>query len=312
MNALSEKLRRSFRLFRSAITVMRREPSLLLFPLITTLLTLVVAAFFLVPIVSLLWAADRLGPGSTEAMAQWLSWLGIRIEDGANGSWQLSAFAYGIWAGLYLLSMFLATFFNVAFFHEILAALNGDRVSLWRGFRAAGQRVQSIFLWSLVAGLIGMLIRALEERLSFLGRIVAGFIGLAWSVASVFVIPMLVREPQTQNPFKLLTRSARTLKQTWGEMLTGYVGLQGMNVAVLLVSLGYWAVAGGIAYLTQAPILLLPAAGLWLLALIAYSYLAGVASKVYLGALYLYAVEGAVPENFNREMMDMAWKVKGR
>ena len=44
--------------------------------------------------------------------------------------------------------------------------------------------------------------------------------------------------------------------------------------------------------------------------LFAWSYLSSVASQVYKGALYLYAAEGIIPEPYNREMLDMAWKFK--
>ena len=40
------------------------------------------------------------------------------------------------------------------------------------------------------------------------------------------------------------------------------------------------------------------------------SYLTGVASQVYKGALYLYAAEGVIPAPYSREMLDMAWKFK--
>jgi len=48
----------------------------------------------------------------------------------------------------------------------------------------------------------------------------------------------------------------------------------------------------------------------WLCALFIWSYVAGVASNVYRGALYLYASEGVVAEPYNQEILDMAWKFK--
>jgi len=32
--------------------------------------------------------------------------------------------------------------------------------------------------------------------------------------------------------------------------------------------------------------------------------------KIYVGALYVYASEGVVPESFDEEVLNMAWKVK--
>ena len=53
---------------------------------------------------------------------------------------------------VYFVSMFLATFFNVAFYSEIIAALNGRGVSFRRGLGVARSRLPSILAWSLLAG----------------------------------------------------------------------------------------------------------------------------------------------------------------
>ena len=162
----------------------------------------------------------------------------------------------------------------------------------------------------MLAGIVGLIIRAIEERLAFVGRLVAGFIGLAWSVAAVFAIPILVREPSTTSPVKVLFTSAGLIKRTWGEMLAGYVGLEGSHILWLWSSILYWAGSGLAAYLLSNAWILLPAGILWLLGTIAYSYLASVASRVYLCALYLYAADGAVPGPYDAGMMEMAWKPK--
>ena len=60
-----------------------------------------------------------------------------------------------------------------------------------------------------------------QRELSFIGRLIVGWIGLAWSVASIFAIPILVREPSLSNPFAVLSKSADTINRTWGEMLSG-------------------------------------------------------------------------------------------
>jgi len=111
--------------------------------------------------------------------------------------------------------MFIATFFNVAFYHEILAALSGQAVSIGRGLKFASTRLRSILIWTLFAGLVGLLIKTIEERLALVGRIIGRFIGVAWSIAAVFVIPVIVREDQTANPVALLKRSAGILRRTW-------------------------------------------------------------------------------------------------
>ena len=68
----------------------------------------------------------------------------------ANHPWAAPFFAVA-----YFVSMFLATFSNVAFYHEIMQALNGQPVFIRRGFRFAATRWKAVLLWSLFAGLVG-------------------------------------------------------------------------------------------------------------------------------------------------------------
>ena len=53
-------------------------------------------------------------------------------------------------------------------------------------------RLADILAWSLCTGLIGLAIRTLEARVGVVGRWIVGLIGLAWSVASVFAVPIIV------------------------------------------------------------------------------------------------------------------------
>jgi len=211
---------------------------------------------------------------------------------------------------VYFVSMFLATFFNVAFYNEIIAALNGKGVSFARGFSVARNRLPSIIAWSLMAGLIGWLIRAIEERLPFVGRIFMGLLGMAWSVAAVFAIPVIIQEQSIGNPIKILQQSAMTLKRAWGEGLIGYVGFSAGSVVVIGCSLVQLAAAGALAFAFKSAWIIAIAGALWVVGVVLAAYVSGVASNVYRCALYLYAAEGVVPEPYNKDLLDIAWKVK--
>ena len=219
------------------------------------------------------------------------------------------------WRSLYLLvfyfvSMFLATFFNVAFYSEIIAALNGKGVSFRRGLSTARSRLPSILAWSLLAGAVGWIIRAIEQRLPLGGRIVTGLIGMAWSIAAVFAIPVIIQEQPMRNPIKILQQSAMTLKRTWGEGIIGYIGFSAANMAIFGCSLAPLLLAGVLAVLLKSVWVIAIAGGLWVLGLLFVAYVSGVAGHVYQCALYLYATEGVVPEPYNQDLLDMAWKVK--
>ena len=92
----------------------------------------------------------------------------------------IAAAYFVVW---YFATMFLATFCNVAFYREIMNALNGRPVSILEGIRFAFSKWKIIFMWTLFAGLIGFIIKSLEERFGWFGELILKFIGTVWSVA---------------------------------------------------------------------------------------------------------------------------------
>jgi len=166
----------------------------------------------------------------------------------------------------------------------------------------------SILAWSLMAGLVGWIIRTIEERLPFAARIVTGLIGMAWSIAAVFAIPVIIQEQPMHNPIKILQQSAMTLKRTWGEGLIGYLGFSAGRVVIVVCLLLPVLLAGVFA---PKSIWFMAIAGVvCVVGLLFSAYIFGVASDVYRCALYIYAAEGVVPEPYNKDLLDMAWKVK--
>jgi hypothetical protein len=298
------KFGRSWVLVKSSLWIINRNKQLLVFPIVTFLCTMMIVLFFLGPPI--------LRPtGYSYASAQHWQAIGQSLFTHQGSSQNgFTPFAVGYLAFLYLVSMFVATFFNVAFYHQILAALSGQAVSVGARLKFASTRLKAILMWTLFAGVVGLIIKAIEQRLELVGRIIARLLGIAWSVASVFVIPIIVRDEQSANPLEMLRKSSMILKRTWGEALIGYAGLGFANLLILLATLVCLggAVAASIA-LNTFWILAFAAAG-WFVALFAWSYLTSVASQVYKGALYLYAAEGIVAEPYNQEMLDQAWKFK--
>jgi hypothetical protein len=206
--------------------------------------------------------------------------------------------------------MFCATFFNTAFYHEIFNALKGEPVSIRGGLRFSATRIKAILAWTLFAGLIGLIIQQLESRVGVIGRWIVKLIGLAWSVASVFAIPVIVREEEGANPIRCLKSSASLLRRTWGESMIGYAGIAFGGWIVSLFAFGILILGGFASAMLDSPWPIVLGAILFFAVIFVYSYVSGVASMVYRGALYLYASEGTVPGQFKEEHMQMAWKMK--
>ncbi len=289
----SARLETSWQLLQRSLQVLRSNPRLLLFPVVATGCAIVLAIFFFVPVIALGVALGGMHAG------HWAPFV-----HKVNG-----AVMYPYWALLYLVSMFVATFFNVAFYHEILRAFAGEPVSLANGLRFARSRIRGILMWSLLAGSVGLIIRAIEERLGWVGRFVMGLVGVAWSVAAVFAIPVIIRGENT-NPVAVLRDSAATLKRTWGESLVGFVGIRLAGVALVLTSLVFVALAVLVTFATHARFVLFVVIGGWVLTIAVAAFLISMATHVYRCALYVYASEGVIPEPFTPELMNAAWKVK--
>ena len=313
MNLL-DRFKNGFILLGNSFSVMRANPRLLLFPVATAALTCVIGALFLTPIV---FQPSQHGYKTAAHWAEVGSRLVVTSEpdayDRLKGRKQhiaLSKQALAYFALAYFLSMFLATFFNVAFVHEIFDALDGNPVSVTEGIQFALTKLKPILMWTLFAGVVGLLIKALEERHGFFGRWVIRLLGTAWSVASVFVIPVLVLDERAETPIEAVKLSAGVIRKAWGEALAGYAGLQigGVIVVASLFVVGGLSGWAGWASQSFAPFV----AGLlfWLAFAFAFTYALGVAGQIYLCVLYRFATAGTVPPGYTPEMLGSAWTPK--
>jgi len=301
------RFERSWRLFKSSLMVIIRNKELLIFPIVTTIATVVIFLFFFFP-------AALYPTGYSYLSAEhWSALAGKYFHStgyGGHEHFTLSPIAAVYCGFLYLVSMFVATFFNVAFYNEILAALSGDSVSLSRGLKFACTRWKAILLWALFAGLVGLIIKAIEQRLDVVGKIIARFIGLAWSIAAVFAIPVIVRDSESSNPLVILKKSAGTLTRTWGEGLIGYIGIGAINSIVMLFSMVLMIGAIAISSTLHNFWLLGFVFVGWFVSMMIWSYLMNVAGLVYKGALFLYASEGVIAEPYDQQSLESAWKYK--
>jgi hypothetical protein len=302
------KFRRSWLLFTSSLSVIFRNRQLLVFPIVIFSLTALIVLFFLAPPLLRPTGFSYASADHWQAIYHSLFKHTSRGMGTQNHQIGFTPAAIVYLAFLYLVTMFVATFLNVAFYHEILAALTGEQVSLGRGLKFAATRLKAILMWTLFAGAVGLIIKAIEERAGAVGRITARLIGAAWSVAAVFVIPIIVCDQENANPVKALRKSATMLKRTWGEALIGYAGLTAANSFIVI---GSMLLLGGVLMASAALRnfwLIGITAAVWFVAMFVWGYITSVASQVYKGALFLYAADGVVPEPYSREMLDMAWK----
>jgi hypothetical protein len=307
MNVIS-KFQRSWALARICLGVLARNKKLLIFPVVTFCFWVMMIALFFTPL-----AIAHTGYSIWQA-EHWQS-IGhqfFQSTNGANGfnaSLNVRFERWAYWLLMYVGAMLVGTFANVAFYHEILSALRGGPVSIQSGLNFAVSRWKSILMWSLFAGVIGLIIRMIEEKVGWIGKLVMALLGAAWSTACVFIIPVLV-ESDSANPVQSLKQSATILLRTWGEAVIGFAGLRVGGLIMGLSTIFVFAVAAGLAFGLKLIALAIAIVIGWMMVLFTYSYVMSVAAHVYRGALYLYASGGQLVHGFSADMMNDCWRRK--
>jgi hypothetical protein len=215
------RIQRTIVLAKASWQVLKADRELVLLPVLSLAATLVVAASFVVPI---LFAGDV-----------------SRIEDpGAGG--------YALLFAAYLVLTFITVFFNSALVHAANERLEGGDPTLGSAIRGASMRIGRIFQWALVAATVSLVLRALEDRAGAVGRFVVGMIGVAWSLVTFLVIPVIVVEGVGVG--EAVKRAGTMFKRTWGENVAAQVGfgLLGM-IAVIpaVIVAGLLSAVGGAA-----------------------------------------------------------------
>lgn len=294
---LSQKFENSWQLMLATLQVLRRHPKLALFPLVTFLMTIGIFIFMIGVPVGLLFLMTK-----GQLFTQHAAHEGMEIAPLANPL---------IGAFIYLVSMFVATFCNVAFYEQIMGAFNGGQVSVRAGLSFAWSKRMPILYWSLLASTVGMILRAIAERLGFIGSLVMRLIGLAWSVAAVFVIPVIIRTDE-RNPMRMLRASAGTLRQTWGENLIAFLGTRLAGLLIIGPAALICLLLGLLSIPFDHPAPGIIAGSVFLLVLFMVGYLGTLTEHIFRCATYVYATEGVVPEAYTAEQLDQAWKVRGK
>ncbi len=117
----------------------------------------------------------------------------------------------------YLVNYFIVVFFNTALVHCTRLYFYGEEVTIRKGLEYSMSRIGTIAAWAVFAATVGTLLRILQENLGWLGKIITGLIGVVWSIATFFVVPVLAYE--NVGPLGAFKRSAMLMKQKWGESL---------------------------------------------------------------------------------------------
>lgn len=255
-------------LAKSSWAVLRSDPELLVLPVLSGIASLVVAASFMVPI----WI-------STEGAAQ--------LE---SGEVWLGPAQYAAMFVMYLVLSFITVFFNAALISGANERMSGGNPSLRSALAGATKHLGAIAAWSVVAAVVSTVLRAIEERSGFIGRMVVSIVGIAWALVTFLVLPTIVIEGVgVRDAFK---RSTELFKGTWGERVAASVGFGLLWLLAILAAVPFV----GLAFLTGSTVIIGAALGLAVVWLVGVGVVIAGMSGVFQTALYHYASTGQAPQ----------------
>jgi hypothetical protein len=201
---------------------------------------------------------------------------------------------------MYVVTYTVGIFFQAAVIAGATERMRGGNPTIGSALSAASRRMGSIVMWAIVAATVGMLLRAISDRLGFVGRIIVGIVGAAWSLATFFVVPVLVLEDRSVR--ESFSRSVEVFRKTWGETVVGGINL---GVAAFCAWITLIAVSGLLAMLIGAPALAILAVGAVFL-MVFFSALQG----IYVASLYRYATDGQSASGFDKALFEQAFVAK--
>lgn len=254
-------------------SVLKENRQLILFPILSGIsMVLVIASFFLIALASVGW--------------DFTAYSDIR-EHGTVVNY-LFVFGY------YLVNYFIIVFFNTALIHCTHLYFSGEKPTIRQGLQFALSRIGVILSWAAFAATVGTALRILQDNLGSIGKFITGLIGIVWSIATFFVVPVIAYE--NLGPIAAFKRSAEIMRNKWGERLgAGFsFGLIQFLAFIVLAALGFflgWAIH--------------PLAGIAVFALGVFAVLTLISAvkTIFISAVY-HNINGNPVKHFNQEFAD--------
>lgn len=215
-------------------------------------------------------------------------------------------------AAVYFAGTFIIVFFNVAFLASVKRIINGKEVTFKEGLGLAWERRAAILQWALFSATVGVVINVVKSKLdNWLARQFLGLAELGWKLAVFLALPVVAAEGVT--PMQALRRSGDIFRRTWGQTFAGGIGIGAFQLAV-------WVVVGVIPGILMFYFGLqntganyefaLAGVGWMPLSLILIALVGESMLMVFRMVLYVFAVEGVVPEEYKEQ--ENAWFVAQR
>ena len=273
-----DRFGRSWDLLKACFAVLRDDKELLLFPVLSSISALLVLATFALPLFI------------SQAFSNGFGMFGVAV-----------GFAF------YFSQYLVIFYFNAALVGAALKRLDGGNPSFSDGIGIANSNLLAILGYAAIAATVGMLLKRGRRRSGMLESIVRSLAGMAWTLGTFLVVPVLVT--RKIGPLDAIAESARLLKKTWGENLIGtagiWFGFAVITFIYVLVSVGLVFVAATVSSSLAIGLGILLGIGLLLIGIVKSAI-----GAIYTATLYRYASDGVAPQGFDAQQMNLAFAAK--
>ena len=211
---IGERISRGWKITKLGVAVVRADPELIVYTSLSALFSLMAIG------------AAISGSVGLDAVASDPECVG---EDCGS---ELAFAHLAIWFVFYLLVSVITVFWNAAIIASAYERLSsGTNPSFSYGIGQAMKCLPQILVWGIVAGTVGLFIQILEGLshsedsplpLRFVAGLASFMLGVAWWIATFFVIPIIVLE--RAGVLDGMGRSMELFKRTWGEDVTSHIG----------------------------------------------------------------------------------------
>jgi hypothetical protein len=271
-----DRLSNGWKISMNSFKVLKANRQLIIFPILSGLsLLFIMGSFVVATLAAFDWDVDNIGETGT-----FVNYLIL--------------FVY------YVVNYFIIVFFNMALIHCTSLYFKGEEVTIKKGINFSISRIGSIFAWAVFAACVGAILRLIQENFGTIGKIVTGLVGIAWSITTFFVVPVIAYE--NLGPVGAFKRSAQLMKQKWGEGI-------GAGFSFGLIQLIGVAVAALAGYLVGITIHPFAGIAVAVLAILLLSTIVSAAQTIFISSVY-HNVTGDPVEHYNQQFIDNLFEFK--
>lgn len=137
---------------------------------------------------------------------------------------------------LYFLFSFIIIYFNASLIACAVERLQGKSASVGDGLELAAKHWWPLLQWTLLSTSVGFLLRILERSHSMIEELLAGLLGIAWTISTYFVIPIMVFE--NVGPFQAIKRGFSIFGRGWRRVLSIFLIFHLALIAVFAILYG--------------------------------------------------------------------------